>query len=209
MGSKVEEEKLNRNEIKVSSRDVTIYRQTLLRGDGKTWLGYINLSDMDFSDGYGFPTRHQEDWAFPEFTDKTKWKADIDGRIPETEILIEVQNPRGKGCLYFPMTTEKLQSIATARIVNEQWKTYDLQEIIIAKDFFNKNNLYLYMNLETKEVESTISRRNDTRMAHMIKALNAFSVDDGSKQFDETVEKTTEEPVKDMDTEDEREYDGD
>lgn len=150
--------------LTVSTNDVTVYRQTVLREDGETWIGYFNLSDVDFSDSYSFPSVLKEDtWKFSEFTDPTKYKTNASGYIPETEIIIEVPLAGSGKSLYFPMSLEQFHDLATARLVNDQWQNYGLQEIIIAKDFLNKANTNLFCDTETMTIESTMQRRNASR----------------------------------------------
>lgn len=142
------------------SNECSIFQKNVKRSKEGEQVNYICLTDVTFDDTYALPSI--DDLYQPQEFDC------VDPRDPEhaPDIIIRVPNNIGsmnEDFYDFGLSKQQFCDMATKRLVQKTWQDYDIQELVIAKDFRYKQNVNFFCDTDKGEIRSTMQVRNESR----------------------------------------------
>lgn len=167
------------------SNECSIFQKSVRNTKEGLQVRYLCLSDVAFDDTYALPSL--DDLYEPMEFDCVD-PQDIE-HAPD--IIIRVPNDIGtanEDYYDFGLSKQEFCDMATKRLVTKTWQDYDIQELVIAKDFRYKQNVNFFCDTDKGEIRSTMQVRNESRENKRTKSeiINAFLKEcgeDGDKQL--------------------------
>lgn len=143
--------------FKCDAREAYIFQKNLRRSRDGVEVQYLCLSDIAFDDTYSLPSL--QNLQKPE----EFGCVDLKHLDEAPDIIIRVPNEEDNGTIDFGLSREEFFEMATKRLVTKTWQDYEIQELIIAKDFLNKSNVNFFCDPEKGTIRSTMQTRNESR----------------------------------------------